>query len=319
MRKVKSVIQPGCEPRVHRVVSYERIASEWKPDLSFLVSIQSDNERVGIEQLRTAGLSNLQWVQCELLEDGDVVVPHSAKGETVVLLRESDTHHALFLTNRCNSYCLMCSQPPTQTDDSWLIEEAIDAFRHIRKAPQVLGFTGGEPLLLGLRLRRILEALAAFHPNTKAEVLSNGRLLSDQKLAKEVLDGLSISVRWLVPLYAHADFVHDFVVQSPGAFDETVSGLLTLQAYQQEVQLRVVLIEPVLKVLPDLAGFVGRNLPFVREVAFMGCEPIGFALANRDSCEVDLSKWNDTLEQASRVLTPRHSSPFYERAAVRAS
>ena len=53
-----------------------------------------------------------------LVEEGDVVVPHAAKGEIIVLLRESDTHHALFMTNRCNSRCLMCSQPPTVTTSS---------------------------------------------------------------------------------------------------------------------------------------------------------------------------------------------------------
>ena len=33
---------------------------------------------------------------------------------------------------------------------------------------------------------------------------------------------------WMVPLYGHADFLHDYIVQSPGAFDETIDGLLTL-------------------------------------------------------------------------------------------
>lgn len=308
MRKIKTTIQSDCEPRVHRVVGYEQVAREWQPDLNFLVTIQSDAERVGVEKLRAAGLQNLHWAQSRVMEEGDVVVPHVAKGEVIVLLRESDNHHALFLTNRCNSHCLMCSQPPTANDDSWLVEEAIDAIRHIRKAPQVLGFTGGEPLLLGSGLRRILDKLTALHPHTQAEVLTNGRLFSERQLAKSILDGLSTPVRWLVPLYGHADFVHDFVVQSPNAFDETIAGLLELQAHKQEIQLRIVLIEPVLQVLPELAGFIGRNLPFVNEVALMGCEPIGFALANRELCEVNLNGWSATLEQASRILR-RHTQP----------
>lgn len=309
MRKVEASFQPGCESRVHRVVGYADVASEWKPELRFLVRVQSDEERLGVERLRAAGLPNLTWVESALLEEADVVVPLAAKDEVVVLFRESDRHHALFLTNRCNSYCLMCSQPPTTADDSWLVEEAIDAIRHIRSSPHVLGLTGGEPLLLGESLRRVLDSIAGYHPHTKVEVLTNGRMFSDQRLSRLLLEGLAVQVRWLVPLYAHADFVHDFVVQSPGAFDETIAGLLELQAYRQEIQLRVVLIEPVLKVLPELAGFVGRNLPFVREVALMGCEPIGFAMANRDLCEVDLTQWGSTLEQASRILR-RHSVPY---------
>lgn len=212
------------------------------------------------------------------------------------------------LTNRCNSYCLMCSQPPTLADDSWLVDEAIDAIRHLRSPPLVLGLTGGEPLLLGAGLRRVLDAVSEYLPGTQVEVLTNGRLFSECRVAERVLTGLSTPVRWLVPLYGHADFVHDFVVQAPGAFDETLAGLMALQAQRQEVQLRVVLIEPVLQVLPELSGFIARNLPFVREVALMGCEPIGFALANRELCEVDLAQWSDTLELAARQLR-RHDIP----------
>ncbi|RYF59715.1 MAG: His-Xaa-Ser system radical SAM maturase HxsC [Comamonadaceae bacterium] len=308
MRKIKALFQPRCEGRVHRVVGYAGIAAEWTPEIRFLVRVESVQEKAGVEGLQSATLTNIAWVESTALQDGDIVTPHPSKGEAIVLLRESDTHHALFMTNRCNSHCLMCSQPPTAADDSWLVEEAMDAIRHLRHSPKVLGLTGGEPLLLGSGLRRVLDAVAEHHPHTRVEVLTNGRLFADARVVSEILENLSVSVRWLVPLYGHADFVHDFVVQAPGAFDETLAGLLTLQAHRQEVQLRVVLIEPVLQVLPELAGFIGRNLPFVREVALMGCEPIGFALANRELCEVDLNAWGDTLEQAARVLR-RHAIP----------
>jgi His-Xaa-Ser system radical SAM maturase HxsC len=105
-----------------------------------------------------------------------------------------------------------------------------------------------------------------------------------------------------VPLYGHADFLHDFVVQSPGAFDETLEGLLALQSMHQPIQLRIVLIQPVLDVLDELCRFIGQNLPFVECVALMACEPTGFALANRDLCELDLFDAGPMLEKASRVL-----------------
>ena len=41
----------------------------------------------------------------------------------------------------------------------------------------------------------------------------------------------------------------------------------------------------------------------------MGCEPIGFALANREHCEVDLADWSDTLLQAGKTLH-RYAVPF---------
>lgn len=310
MRKLKAFLQPGYEARVHRIINYDDIAAVWTPELRFMVPVNSAEEKSEIECLQQAGLPNLIWVQCTALEDGDVVVPHATRDEVAVLLRESDAHHTLFLTNRCNSSCLMCSQPPTVADDSWLVDEAISALLHLRRSPNVLGLTGGEPLLLGSELRRVLDTIAQLHPSVHVEVLTNGRLLADARIAEQVLHGLNARVRWLVPLYGHADFVHDFVVQARGAFDETLAGLLALQAYEQEIQLRAVLIKPVLQALPELAGFIGRNLPFVQEVALMGCEPTGFALANREQCEVDLPEWSDALRQALRTLQ-RHSIPNF--------
>ncbi|MDI9853892.1 His-Xaa-Ser system radical SAM maturase HxsC [Comamonas sp. 17RB] len=302
MRKVSADLDERCGLRVRRVVDFEGFAAQWEPSLYFLVRVQSPEERRSIEGLQRAGLDNLAWTVSDQLEIGDIVVARPSKGELIVLLRATDIHHALFLTNRCNSNCLMCSQPPTKEDDGWLVEEALEAIRHLNWHPRAVGLTGGEPLLLGTGLRRILDAIDCHLPQTAVEVLTNGRLFADASVVEKVLSGLRTKVRWLVPLYGHANFMHDFVVQAPGAFDETIDGLLTLQEHQQEIQLRSVLISPVLEVLPEMALFVARNLPFIREWALMGCEPIGFALANRDACEVDLVAWAPTLEQTRAVL-----------------
>ena len=261
-----------------------------------------------ITGLRNSGLTNVVGVQSTGLCAGDVIASNGVGSTSTVLYRESDVHHALFLTTRCNSYCLMCSQPPTPGDDSWLIERARQVIRHIGNPPRSLGLTGGEPLLLGQSLRLILDEITLFHPSTQVDVLTNGRLLCDVVLADAVLRRKSAMVSWLVPLYGPVDYTHDFVVQSPGAFDQTIGGLLNLHHHNQPIQLRIVLIEPVLQVLPELCAFIGRNLPFVREVALMACEPTGFALANREHCEVDLQSWGKTLEDGVRTLT-RHDIP----------
>lgn len=293
--------------RVCRVAALDDAAGEWEPQLRLLVLVHNSDELASVSRLHDAGLQNIGWITGTDLMPGDIVV---LRGQhAFVLYRESDIHHSLLLTNRCNSYCLMCSQPPTKHADEWLVDEALDVIHHMRNSPAVLGLSGGEPLLLGARLRQVIEAIKTRHPETRIDVLTNARLLGNQAVAASILDGLDAKVTWLVPLYGHAEFFHDFVVQAPGAFEETLSGLLALQAYRQTVQLRTVLIEPVLTVLPELCAFIGRNLPFIREFALMGCEPIGFALANREHCEVDLADWSDTLLQAGKTLR-RYAVPF---------
>jgi His-Xaa-Ser system radical SAM maturase HxsC len=297
---------------VMRVVEVSDIASQWKPDIQFLVRTETQDDLEKLLILNNSGLKNLVLLtpieklfqSSELpkviyyenaLEAGDVVAVSDERRYVHVLFRETDIHHTVFLTNRCNSYCLMCSQPPTPQDDSWLINEAKSIAEHMRISPALLGFTGGEPLLLGSQLRDVFDCFVNYHPNTEFDLLTNGRFLADEKLAKDLLKGLPNKVTWMVPLYGHTDFLHDFVVQSPGAFEQTLEGMLVLQSYKQSIQLRIVLIEPVLKFFPALCEFVGKNLPFVREVAIMGCEPIGFALANKEQCQVDLNDWFDEL------------------------
>jgi len=299
------------------------LASCWDPRLTFFVRADKETEASVLQRMRDGGASNVialceascdEWngptvVDHGELELGDVVAVEPTQSTGYVLIRAGDVHQTVFLTNRCNSQCLMCSQPPTQHDDSWLVDEAKAIAEHMAETPRRLGFTGGEPLLLGGQLRKVLEIYSQVLPQTRFDVLTNGRLFSRRDLAQELLHGLDMPVTWLVPLYGHADFLHDFVVQSPGAFDETIDGLLTLQEYEQTIQLRVVLIEPVLKILPQLCEFIGRNLPFVSEVALMGCEPIGFALANRAACELDIARWRDQLLQSAAILR-RNRVPF---------
>jgi His-Xaa-Ser system radical SAM maturase HxsC len=320
MRKVPVECRNLPARGIRRVTPLDLLLNEWEPNLGFLVPIRSHEEGMQLERLLGAGLSNITaWLaspsdwQCNSwpaivtdmtadIQANDVVVLNPERGELLVLYRETDIHHSVLLTNRCNSSCLMCSQPPTRHDDSWLSDEAIHIARHMRTSPRSIGLSGGEPLLLGADLRRVLDAFISLHPDARIDVLTNGRLLAERGTAESILTGLPSTVSWLVPLYGHADFLHDFVVQSPGAFEETIDGLLALQAHGQPIQLRIVLIEPVLRILPELCRFIGRNLPFVREVALMACEPIGFALANRPVCEVDLAEWHGPLQEAAVAL-----------------
>jgi His-Xaa-Ser system radical SAM maturase HxsC len=313
VRKIDAIAKGFSCRTVLRTVSIQQIASQWTPELRFLVRVKSSAELKQINRLASSNIGNLAlltdskelfnlsgipsiYEYGEQILPGDVVAAYDDAKFAHILFRESDAHHTVFLTNRCNSNCLMCSQPPTPQNDSWLIDEAIQVANHMRMSPGLIGFTGGEPLLLGDSLKVVLTAFRDCHPETAIDLLTNGRLLSEQAFTALFPEESPKNITWMVPLYGHADFLHDFVVQSPGAFEQTLDGLLTLQNHHQPIQLRIVLIKPVLEVLPQLCAFIARNLPFVYEVALMGCEPIGFALANRDACEVDVRDWWNEIE-----------------------
>ncbi|MCU4313589.1 His-Xaa-Ser system radical SAM maturase HxsC [Acinetobacter bereziniae] len=319
MRKIKLDSVTKHTPQIFRVLSLDNLDIEWLPNQSILVPVTSVQEVEIFDRYIQAGLDNLYSIyssdlldkvgannlfisEQQVLKSNDVVTIDPYKKNLSVLLRASDTHHTLFLTNRCNNYCIMCSQPPTKHDDSWLIQQALEIIDHLSYEPMNIGLTGGEPLLLDEQLRLIIDTIHNKFPSTEIDVLTNGRLFSNPKIAESVLSNLETKVNWLVPLYGHADLLHDFVVQQHSAFEETLEGLYILQHYEQPIQLRIVLVKPVLENLIDLCAYIRTNLPFVKEVALIGCEPIGFALANKELSQVDIKDWWDQLNAAVDLL-----------------
>jgi MoaA/NifB/PqqE/SkfB family radical SAM enzyme len=79
-----------------------------------------------------------------------------------------------------------------------------------------------------------------------------------------------------IPIYSDVSTIHDYVVQSDGAFDETIRGILNLKRYGQKVEIRIVVHRQSYARLPQLAEFLARNLTFVDHVALMGLEITGF-------------------------------------------
>jgi sulfatase maturation enzyme AslB (radical SAM superfamily) len=92
----------------------------------------------------------------DYLADGDVIRIRPGKGAASVLYRRNSAHNSFLLTERCNHYCLMCSQRPRDINDSWIVDDVLAAIPLIDTATAEIGFTGGEPTLLGDDFIRIL-------------------------------------------------------------------------------------------------------------------------------------------------------------------
>lgn len=212
------------------------------------------------------------------LGPGDAIRLH-ADGKINVLFRRGANANSLFVTERCNSLCLMCSQPPRDIDDSWRVAEILDLLGLIDGDQDVLGVTGGEPTLLGERLVTVLRTAVAVLPTTHLHVLSNGRRFADRSFAAK-FDDVRGSTTWAVPVYADSSRLHDEVVGSPGAFSETTHGLYNLAERGHAIEIRSVLHGMTLPRITALCEFIARNLPFARHVALMGLEPMGLARGN---------------------------------------
>lgn len=252
----------------------------------------------------TTGKSNVICIDDELayLDEKDIVKFNPQHNSIQVLFRFNANTNSFLLTERCNSFCLMCSQPPRNIDDGYLAGEILQTIPLIDKATKEIGFTGGEPTLLGERLIDLIRASKQHLPNTALHILSNGRNFKDLNLAKKIADINHHNLMWGIPLYSDISQLHDFVVQADNAYDETIRGILNLKRCQQKVEIRVVLHKQTYKRLPQLAEFISRNLVFVDHVALMGLENMGFTKANTDALWIDPYDYQNELKEAIQIL-----------------
>lgn len=254
------------------------------------------------DRFATAGIPAVQVKSTEEFREGHIVTIEPGSGFIRTIFRPESPHNTIFTTDRCNSNCLMCSQPPKEVDDSHLVEENLKMLSLIQTPPEYMGITGGEPTLLGPDLIRLLEATRDKLPNTHLHMLTNGRLYKDLAFVRRIADVNHPSFVSAIPLYADVAGVHDYIVQAHGAFDETVEGLYNAAEAGLSVEIRIVLHKQSIPRLKQLAEFIYWNFPFAVHVAFMGLENMGYVKKNWEDLWIDPVNYMDSLGEAMKYL-----------------
>lgn len=241
-------------------------------------------------------------IECNYLENGDLLGWQTRTGRFRTLYRRSSSHNSFLVTERCNHNCLMCSQPPRAIDDTWLLDEIAMALPLVDPQTPSFAFTGGETLLNSDRFVQLLRQCVEVLPKTAVHVLTNGRAFAND----EVIDAWTAvkhpHLTAAIPIYSAVDHIHDYVVQSFGALDETVLGILKLKDREQRVEVRIVLHALTAPRIIETCRWLARNLPFVDHVAIMGLEHTGFALANSELLSIDPIDYQEALERAVLLL-----------------
>jgi His-Xaa-Ser system radical SAM maturase HxsC len=238
------------------------------------------------------------------LRDGDVVLINPKTGLVRTLYRQASKQNVLFMTERCNSFCLMCSQPPVDRVDNERIAINFEVLRLI-EAPEQLGLTGGEPTLLGDGLFEILRTIRERFPDTRVHMLTNGRRFAQPDFTRGFVVAASRRTSLGIPLYSDTAWEHDYVVQAEHAFDQTIQGLYLLARYDWPVEIRIVLHALSVPRLLDLCYYVYRNLPFASHIALMGLEITGFTRPNLGKLWIDPYDYRDELAKAVEFLAVR--------------
>jgi His-Xaa-Ser system radical SAM maturase HxsC len=210
------------------------------------------------------------------LIDGDIVVINS-DGIINTLYRINSHQNFLLATERCNSNCLMCSQPPRDRNDiPFLFSIYQQLIPLIPKDCYEIGITGGEPTLLGELFFELLRLIKTELPNTEVHCLTNGRTFAWNNMANRLGEMNFNRLMLGIPLYSDFYQNHDYIVQAKNAFNQTMQGLYNLAAHNQRIEIRIVLHKQSIPRLTKLARYIYKNLPFVEHIAFMGLEYQGY-------------------------------------------
>jgi len=237
------------------------------------------------------------------LDAGDILGLHNKSEQFRSLFRSNSRHNSFLVTERCNNYCLMCSQPPKDVDDRWILDEIRESLPLVDKNTPTLTFTGGEPLSDWPEFTRVLAECRDELPNTAVQVLTNGRAFANSEIVNAWRDIQHPSLIAAIPVYASVDHIHDYVVQAKGAFDETILGILKLKDRGQRVEIRIVLHAQTAPTIAETCSWIARNLPFVDHVALMGLENTGFAIANEGLLWIDPVDYQDALAKGVDALS----------------
>jgi His-Xaa-Ser system radical SAM maturase HxsC len=290
------------EARANRILITDLVAEE-SADLSgysgFLTTVKLESPHNSTPTIHSVR-------EIDHLRQNYIVVMEPRDGFIRTLYRPDSRHNVIVATERCNSNCLMCSQPPQDRDDAEaMTERNLKVIKLIQEPPEQLIVSGGEPTLLGEKFFSILKALKERLPQTRVLVLSNGRAFAWSGFTARIAAIEHPNLIFGIPLYSDDSRVHDYVVQAKGAFDQTVVGFHQLARYGIRTEVRVVLHAITIPRLPQLAEYIYRNLTFAEHIAFMGLENIGYAPRNMDSLWIDPHDYQDQLESAVEVLTTR--------------
>ena len=237
-------------------------------------------------------------VEVEKLPDfrnGDII-RIDPQGAITVVWEEESRHNAFYVTDMCNSKCIMC---PQSIGFLSRYDECLAILRLISfKGIDSLGVTGGEPTLDIVRLVEFLEKLAEKSPGQQVHILTNGRNFKRINYASKLAGIRNINLSFGIPLYSAVAEKHDYIVGVNGAFGETIEGIYNLAKFNFPVEIRTVILKQNYKELNILANYIYRNMPFVFHVALMGMEYCGNAEINYNLLAIDPATYKTELYEA---------------------
>ena len=256
-------------------------------DAKVAVMIKSDGPKYQLEEIQIIS-------QTAILEENEILLVFPEQMIIQRFYRPSSNSNTILVTERCDQYCMMCSQPPKSKD--YLHWELYLTAASVMPHGSTLGISGGEPTLYKKDLFAFLIKCKELDRNLRFHVLTNAQHFNFEDIP--TLEFLNETVVWGIPIYSDLPNEHDKIVGKTGAFKKLQTGFEVLLESCSRVELRTVLLQENHPFLARLAKYVSRHVQWIETWAIMQLEPIGFAKISWQLKFVDTSIFGENLEQA---------------------
>ena len=229
----------------------------------------------------------------ELMENGQLKILHDA----------SQCSGCLYITNKCNSNCIMCPdsvkvrQLPMQQDFDFLKQ-------YLLLLPTDLPFldiTGGEPTLLKGRLSDIIQLAVTHFEFVHIMMLTNGRAFADRTYAQTFEQFNRENMTIEIPIHGSEAKLHNRIAGSVGSFSQTEAGIKNLLSHRLNLSIRVVVSKLNYRDLEQIIHYIGVNFPQIRNLNLMGLEMLGNALHNKGQVWIEFEELKIILQSAASL------------------
>lgn len=197
----------------------------------------------------------------------------------------------LFVTEKCNSNCVMCPMSLDSRKRGVTLSQAdwVRIVEQIPDNPAHITITGGEPFLEYQNILLVMEQINKRFPHTEVLILSNGRAFSIPELFEELHPLITEQYCFAIPIHASNAELHDSISSTSGSFRQSFKGLKNLARTEARIEIRIVGHQLNLADLNRTFYMLVDSGIRINVINLLAMEMMGCAARNRDFLWVDYS------------------------------
>jgi len=218
--------------------------------------------------------------------------------------------------NKCNSRCLMCSNPSEfQARDSHK-DYSFDALKARINKTNIIDdkiiLTGGEPTIHP-EFFKVISYIRKKFPRMIIELDTNARRFCYPEFTRKLLSFNKINI--LTVLHGFNAETHDAVTRTPGSFDQAVKGIKNVFEYKDiglhDIELRIVITKITYKYAEKILAFAKKEFPEFDRVVVIFMEMEGQAKKNFKVVGLNYTQFKDYIPKIAKWIPKFKELRFY--------